>query len=46
MLVLKKKASAVALSTAYKDQVEDLRRTTRDLMVSTKDLTILNFERS
>ncbi|MDA8859620.1 OmpA family protein, partial [Flavobacteriaceae bacterium] len=46
------KASAVALSTAYKDQVEDLRRTTRDLMVSTKDLTILtskgadNLERS
>ena len=38
---IEEKASAVALSTAYKDQVEDLRRTTRDLMVSTKDLTIL-----
>ena len=49
---IEEKASAVALSTAYKDQVEDLRRTTRDLMVSTKDLTILtskgadNLERS
>ena len=49
---IEEKVSAVALSTAYKDQVEDLRRTTRDLMVSTKDLTILtskgadNLERS
>ena len=49
---IEEKVSAVALSTAYKDQVEDLRRTTRDLMISTKDLTILtskgadNLERS
>ena len=49
---IEEKVSAVALSTAYKDQVDDLRRTTRDLMISTKDLTILtskgadNLERS
>ena len=49
---IEEKVSAVALSSAYKDQVEDLRRTTRDLMISTKDLTILtskgadNLERS
>jgi chemotaxis protein MotB len=49
---LEEKATATALTSAYKDQVDDLKRTNKDLMVSTKDLTILtskgadNLERS
>jgi len=38
---MEEKVSAVALSSAYKDQVEDLKRTNRELFESTKDLTIL-----
>ena len=38
---MEEKVSAVALSSAYKEQVEDLKRTNRELFSSTKDLTIL-----
>ena len=38
---MEEKVSAVALSSAYKEQVEDLKRTNRELFESTKDLTIL-----